>query len=64
MARKWNTTHTHTILEWETKKWDMKERMMVGIRHGLKGEDKTGMSMYRNFVLDEGKPLCSVQTLG
>jgi len=25
--------HTHTILEWETKKWDMKERMMVGIRH-------------------------------
>jgi hypothetical protein len=24
--------HTHTILEWETKKWDMKERRMVGRR--------------------------------
>jgi len=23
----------HTILEWETKEWDMKERRMDGIRH-------------------------------
>jgi hypothetical protein len=43
------------------------ERRMDGVglaNHGLTEKDTKGMDMWRNIVLGEGKPLCSVHIFG